>query len=124
MMQYTDVIALDEAIITAMQGSTLLQCKMPQLPSSLDFVSTIELYKRWCVGREESAHIGLKSMTDSALKAYLQVDILHCYMVALGQLVDSTPHLQTLLELLEVMPEASSPDPVRRSNAPAALYST
>jgi hypothetical protein len=124
MMQYSDFSAIDDTLLTAMQDSTSLLCKMPHLLSQHDFESTIELFKRWCIGRDESEHAALKTMTDSSLKAHLQVDALQGYIVALGVLVDQTPHMQTLLELLDVMPEMGSPDPVRRTVNTTGLYNT
>jgi hypothetical protein len=121
MMQYSDFTAIDDALLTAMQDSSLL-CKMPQLLSQQEFESTIELFKRWCIGRDESEHAALKTMTDSSLKAYLQVDALQGYIVALGVLVDQTPHMQTLLELLDVMTEMGSPDQLRRTVNTTGLY--
>jgi hypothetical protein len=124
MMQYSDFCAIDNTLLTAMRDSSSLLCKMPLLLSRQEFESTVELFKRWCIGKEESAHAPLKAMSDTALKAYLQVDVLQGYMVALGALVDRTPHMQTLLELLEVMPDMNSPDAVRRTVNTTGLYNT
>lgn len=104
-MCYEDFKALHEAMTVSMDESPLLLRHMPSLLSKQDFASTLELFKLWCIGKDESEHATLKGMTDINLKAHLQLQLLRAYIVALGCLVDRTPHLQLLLELLDVLPE-------------------
>ena len=103
-MHYTDFREFDETMRHAMNASPLVR-DMPILIRPADFNSTLQLFKIFCVGKDEAAQSELKGLSDADSKALLQLSALNSYIVTVGALVDRTPYLEAFLELLDVLPD-------------------
>ena len=103
-MHYTDFREFDETMRHAMNASPLVR-DMPILIRPADFNSTLQLFKIFCVDKDEAAQSELKGLSDADSKALLQLSALNSYIVTVGALVDRTPYLEAFLELLDVLPD-------------------
>lgn len=115
-MHYTDFREFDETMRHVMNVSPLVR-DMPILIRPADFNSTLQLFKIWCVGKDEAAHSELKGLSDADSKAILQLSALNSYIVTVGALVDRTPYLEAFLELLDVLPDKAETSEGSHSNA-------
>ena len=133
-MQYSDFHLLNESLKKELESDFSLLSKMPHFPEEVVFNSSFQILRNWDMeygnksknifnnisknNSEDNSpgnvpqvlidNPGEGSLNEENLLGILKKNILDKYMIAIAVLLDQTPYLRTLLNILEVLPPSSA----------------